>query len=73
MHKICKYIDCISRICKKYAVKICSFICKICISLYIAYIAFICTPHFADELPIAKTFKLRNLRNEKPFCEFLRN
>ena len=23
MHKICKYIDCISRICKKYAVKIC--------------------------------------------------
>ena len=25
------------------------FICKICISLYIAYIAFICTPHFADD------------------------
>ena len=55
MPKICnkyaQYIDCISRICKKYAAKICrnmQFICKICISLYIAYIAFICTPHFAD-------------------------
>ena len=31
--------------------EICSFICKICISLYIAYIAFICTPHFADAGP----------------------
>ena len=32
---------------EKYA-EICSFICKICMSLYVAYIAFIRTPHFAD-------------------------
>ena len=43
----------------KYA-EICSFICKICISLYIAYIAFICTPHFADgHLPQAVTVVTR--------------
>ena len=29
---------------QKYAL----FICKICVSLYIAYVAQICTPHFAD-------------------------
>ena len=31
----------------KYA-EICSCICQICRTLYIAYFAFICTPHFAD-------------------------
>ena len=43
---------------QKYA-EICSFICKICISLYIAYIAFICTPHFADAGGRACTERLR--------------
>ena len=55
MLEICKYIDGISRICKTYVVKkyaeICSFICKICKCLYIAYFAFICTHHFSDGEP----------------------
>ena len=52
MQEICKYIDCISQICKTYAVKICrnmQVICNICRNLYIAYFALIIrTPHFAD-------------------------
>ena len=71
MPKICnkyaQYIDCISRICKKYAAKICrnmQFICKICISLYIAYIAFICTPHFADGATMTARSKLRGQRRK---------
>ena len=49
MHKICKYIDCISRIRKKYAVKL-----EICRNLQFYMqnmqmsIAFMCTPHVAD-------------------------
>ena len=43
MQEICKYIDCISQICKKYAVQKCRNM-----QFYIAYFAFICTSHFAD-------------------------
>ena len=57
MQEICKYINCINRICKnmqwKYAV-ICSFICKICRSVCIAYFAFICTPNFADNSRLSR-------------------
>ena len=60
MQKICKYMDCIGQICKticsesmrKYAV----YMHIIRRSLYIAYFAFICTPHFADVADAAVLF-----------------
>jgi hypothetical protein len=56
MQKICnKYAPYMQKICRKYAEnmhlickKICRKYARICIGAYSAYLAYICTPHFAD-------------------------
>ena len=52
MQEICIYIQTVlvknAKIVQRKYAEICSFICNICRSLYIAYFAFTCTPHFAD-------------------------
>ena len=54
MQEICrKYAEYMHLICKKYAIKYAENMQEyagICIGAYSAYLAYICTPHFADGL-----------------------